>query len=624
MSDEYLRVVGADVRSWARPTPANLPEPLRERYQARCDALMGLVEGMSLRAAAYRFGVDSRTIRADAVKCQRRDADDQLIGFRACIPYAERITRELPGNALASAPRKGPHVMSRLVETEPDFSKLVMGYKGQLPKKGRRCSAFNAHHKAVCAYLLARWGPEAYPFDTDDHGRAGLLTLHRRIRARRLQVGAAEVEATASTISTFRDLFVMRPLDRLEFDEHRTDVDWCINVTLPDGSTTTRRFVHVTLQLLICAVSRYIVAYRLILGDANQLDTLWLMRGAMAPWKPRELVVPNLSYCPGARLGLPHDENGAALRALLLAGDNAFCHFARHVGNNAAHLHGGILNLGRAHSPEARGIIEAAFRRLEEGALRDIAGGFQPSTVLGGTATATSTLRAEDHPLQWMGLEDLFDVLCANHNATPHSSIGNQLPLQRLDVHRRDPWRCEVPDGALTAERMLIVTLPMTIRGSEGKRKQPYIRYLHATYRSPKLRDHWSYLGKKVKVDVNLGDLRHLTVLDERGSALVRLAALPPWNKTVHDIVLRRLIARADKRQLVRINGSNDAIASWHAYARQQVSRAPRPETLLRHLPDFSPAPPIASSAAVPHVAPQAPLSIASPALVDFFGEEND
>jgi len=483
------------------------------------------------------------------------------------------------------APTKGsPYAFGHLLQSAKKANTLVNAYNGALPNGRTKCPAFSRHHKALLSAVSAEIGKEGYPFTEGDKGRRALLNYHKRLRKMRREAGAPEVDTVEPDIKRFNQLFTLAPLDRLEFDAHKVDVDWEIQIPRADGHIVNRRIQCLNLLALVCAVSRYLVSYLLVLGAYNQLDVLRLFHRALRRWTPRPLIVPGMAYPEGACLGLPIDDQGAGPRGIVIAGDNALAHHADITIGNVLEHHRGVVNFGHAHVPEGRPIIEAFNRRLEQGALRNLAGGFQPQTRSNGKKTATSYLRAADHPLHWDGLGDLMDVIAAGYNVTPHSGLNNRTPSNVLEAHLASglPWESSL--SSIDAQRLTTVRTLNIVRGNQSEGRHPYVQYKSARYRSQRLMGRWDLVGTKFRSEVNVEDLRHLVLLDVGdGSPWSRLTALPPWDRTPHDLHQREQIIRARNRGLIEINGAEDAIAAYHDFTREQaLSGAAPPDSLAR------------------------------------------
>ncbi|RDS83605.1 hypothetical protein DWU98_04535 [Dyella monticola] len=574
MRDCPLSIVGVDVRNFVRPASSDIVVHHQAIYKARCAALIDVAGGRAITAAAKHHGVDPRTVGRDCEIAMELALDGLRVGFRACIPFRHRRPKLAPAEALIEAPiTKGPYAFSQLLMRCVKLKKLVDDYKGALPGGNRKVRTFDRLFGQFKATVRAELSDKDYPFTVKDEGRRALLTYIKRVRLARLEAGAADVEDSQPNVVRFSQLFHLAPLDRIEFDAHKVDVDWHLNLEAPNGKFAKRHIECVTLLAAICAVSRYLLGYVLVLGSYNRLDVLRLFHRVLSPWHPRQLIVPDMQYPVGAQLGLPVNEHGEGPRGVAIAGDNALAHHADVCVENLVAHYRGILNFGPAHVPEVRPYVEALFRLLEQGALRQIAGGFQPETRTHGK-TRTSFLSADDHPFHYEGLADLMDVIAAGYNVTPHSGLGGRTPASVLNTHLASGWSWYSSDALADASRLTTMRFFPRIRGDGSTGRLPFVQYYDAHYRSQKLMGRRDLVGQRFPAEANLEDLRHVVLLNpEDGAPWSRLTALPPWDRTPHDLHLRQQIIRARNRGLLELVGSRDAIEAYHAFTREQAAQ---------------------------------------------------
>ncbi|MFC4761754.1 hypothetical protein [Dyella koreensis] len=593
MTDPVLAIVGVDARELVRPNTDDITEERRPAYLRRADAMTDVAGGTPVTVAARIHAVDPRTVARDCEIAMELAIDGLRIGFRACIPFKHRRTKPRPSDTYVEAsPTKGPYALQRLLQGCEKARKLVEAYKGALPDGKRKIRAFDRLFDQFKAIIRATLGKNGYPFTAKDEGRRALLLHIKRTRLARLEAGATEVEDTEPNVTRFNQIFHLAPLDRIEFDAHKIDTDWVLALTDPQGKVVKRHIECITVLVAICAVSRYVLAHLFVLGAYNHLDVLRLFHKALSPWQRRTLIVPGMQYPEGAQLGLPISDQGVGPRGILIAGDNALAHHANHCVSNLLDHHRGILNFGPSHVPEVRPIVEAFFRLLEEGALRKLAGAFQPETRTRGK-TRTSYLRAEDHPFHFEGMEDLMDVLAAGYNITPHSGLGSRTPASAMNTHLVSGWSWYSSDAASDASRLTTIRFAPTVRGGVSSGRLPFVQYHGAHYRSPKLMGRRDMVGKCFFAEANLQDLRQIVLLNpEDGAPWSRLTALPPWDRTPHDLHLRQQIIRARNRGLLDLVGSRDAIESYHAFTREQALQGKAaPDLYARVDASFQPAP---------------------------------
>lgn len=562
-----------DIRRYENPNPESLPEERRADYIKRRDAQLAVINGASVRSAAEKYQVNRQTLKEIGIKFNMPGPDGRPLGFRACIPWAFRKEVSALGSDSPPPASKAPGAFAKVVMATPGAQDLIDNYSAPLPTGKRKNTKFDSLHKNLAAAIRKKHGGNVYPFDTPDHGRRALLEYIKRQRRQRKAAHASEVVESKPDVRRLSQVFQLRPLDRIEYDGHTIDVDWRMSIPTPDGTTVVRTIKQVTLLAAICAVSRYLLGYVLKFGAYSQLDILQLFHDLLLPWQPRQLVVPNMVYAPGAVLGLPAACDGRALRGSLLAKDNAYAHHAEAAKGNLLLHHRGVLNFGPAHVPEIRPIIEAFFRRIEQGALRGIAGAFHPATGMAADRIATTPFSSEEYPVHWEAFRDLIDVAASGHNVTPHSGINERLPADVVRAHvTSGAWTFETAEAQADARQLLTLRIHPTVRGSKvAGGKLPYIEWNGAIYRSPVLDAARERVGKKQNAEVYLNDVRHMVLLSADGTVWSKLLALPPWDRTPHTLDERKKVNAVRNRGLIRIAGAEDALAAYHEFVHDQA-----------------------------------------------------
>lgn len=562
-----------DIRRYENPNPESLPDERRADYIQRRDAQLAVLNGASVRSAAKKYKVNRQTLKDIGIKFHMLGPDGRPLGFRACIPWAFRKEASTQGSDSPPPTSKAPGAFAKVVTATPGAQDLIDNYSAPLPTGKRKNHKFDSLHKKLKAAIRRKHGGNVYPFDTPDHGRRALLEYIKRQRRQRKGAHAPEVEESKPDVRRLSQIFQLKPLDRIEYDGHTIDVDWRMSIPTADGGMVVRTIKQVTLLAAICAVSRYLLGYVLKFGAYSQLDVLQLFHDLLLPWHPRQLVVPNMVYAPGAVLGPPAACDGRALRGSLLAKDNAYAHHAEAAKGNLLLHHRGVLNYGPAHVPEIRPIIEAFFHRIEQGALRGIAGAFHPATGAAADRIATTPFSSEEYPVHWEAFRDLMDVIASGHNVTPHSGIAERLPADVVRAHvASGAWTFETADAQADAQQLLTLRIHPTVRGSKtAGGKLPYVEWQGAIYRSPVLDTARKRVGKRQDADVYLGDVRHMVLLSADGTMWSKLLALPPWDQTPHSLDERKKVKAARNRGLIRIAGVEDALAAYHEFVHGQA-----------------------------------------------------
>jgi transposase InsO family protein len=332
-------------------------------------------------------------------------------------------------------------------------------------------------------------------------------------------------------------------------DAHRIDFEAVLGVQMPNGGMVTRPITTLWILCEIEAESRAILGWSLRAGRGyNNLDLNTCVASSMQPWTRRELTIPGLAYHPGAGMpsGLPNELGARRVRSQAL--DNAKAHHALDYEQAFCSAHGGILVYGRAHEPRSRPIIEQCFSRLEQGAFRDLPGGFEPATRLGDNKIRISNFAPEDYPLQMHLFVELLDVIIANYNASPHPALGNLSPLQFLQMRPPRAFDFMPSTAEKDAKAMASVLVPLVVRGNKKEGDLPHVNYMYARYRNPELEGKWELVNKTVFARVNRHDLRTILLMRSATTPMGIARAASPWDKTAHDETTRALIKQWSKQ----------------------------------------------------------------------------
>jgi putative transposase len=563
-----------ELDEWDEPELNGRTPQIIAAYNKRKAALRSVVRGNSMLAAAKANGVQRNTLIKMVNTCAAMAPDGKPWGWRVCLPHRVRVPSAKQTSPVPA--KSGPGAFGRLLRALPGVAPMLADFHKPLPTRERRSTAFERLFEKFLAAVRKHTLGVGYPFNAGDKGRRALLEHLKRIRQDLPQSECEEEYTDVTQAKQLKEVFDFGMMERLEFDAHRMDADFCLEVEDGSGKTVLREISYVWLLLIIDAASRLVLGWSLVVGRGySQIDVLRLFNRALTPWVPRDLLAPEMKYVPESGVGTVV-ATGRLLRGVLSAIDNAMAHHAKLTTTNATRHMRGVLHLGPAHVPETRGVLEALFRQMENGAIRHLPGGFEPARGADTPKRATTADSAEQHPLNPVALHDLMDVVIAGYNATPLTALGEQSALA---VVRRfvsgGGWTFESSRTPADASNLALLRLTVTIKGNRKEGRQPYVNYRRARYRAFGLRDRWDWVGQEVQAVISMEDLRYITLLTVKGDVLVRLTALPPWSRTRHDFDMRKLIIRWSNRGLFSIVGVDDAISAYRTFVRTHAHQLP-------------------------------------------------
>jgi hypothetical protein len=162
-------------------------------------------------------------------------------------------------------------------------------------------------------------------------------------------------------------------------------------------------------------------------------------------------------------------------------------------------------------------------------------------------------LSIDGHPL---------DVMLANYNATPKTSLGGRTPLEYLEYlcehHQCWPRLADQYEvGRLLAVRRIVV-----VRGNPVRGRRPHINFSGVRYTSEVLRNAFDLIGKRITIEIP-GDIRTVRAYSMSGIDLGPLLAAPPWDRTPHTHEMRRVIQSPINKRLLHYVEGHDPIMDY-------------------------------------------------------------
>lgn len=569
--------IDSDLLAYARPDEALLPEKYVEPFRRNVAAITSVKKGMTVRDAARLHGVNRGTLTSIVAIIDELALDGRPWGFRACVPWRRKVTK-VAVTVIAVPAAPGPHAFVQLLLALPVLAKLIENYKGPLPTRNRRARAFEALFKRFKELLVQAEAAEKYPLCTPDKGRRALI---RHIQVQRRIVmdgGLTRDEPDVPSPTRLADLIALAPLDRVEVDGHKTDVNWRLQAPKPDGTVCVISVPQIWLLVMIDAVSRVVYAWHLVVGRKyTQTDILELHARALTPWVPRALASPDMRYDPHSWMPSMGVSTSELLRVASEAMDNDSSHTAKLTTESLASYQLGIVNLGPAGIPEDRPHVEAFFRMIEERVYRRLAGGFRPAGEMSDEEMHANALHPSDYPVDLIALEDLMDVVISGYNVTAHSELQGRSPREVHEAHlRTNCWRTRMSQTVDHVRALRTMRKRVFIRGSQKDGVLPHVHWEHGIYRSPKLQGRWDLIGTAYMAQMLSNDLREMALYDEvTGELMVVLRALAPWHRSPHDIYVRRRAKAWRDRGLLKYDKCDDAVEAYRQYVRDHAWRDP-------------------------------------------------
>lgn len=525
---------------WPTPDVNAMSTDYKGVYEIRAAALQAVITGTSICQAAKHFQMNRTTLTKTCRLAVELHSDGRPWGFRACLPFSKKDVPFAPDIKLPAA--SAPHAFSKVLANFPDLKAKVEKFSGPLPSRGKRSPAFNRLYSLLKKDLSDAGLSHLYPLNTQTQGRRALITYIQSRRKVVIDAGGGSGTEEAPSLSRLDQIMNLLPLERIEFDAHRVDIEGTMQIQNAKGEIVSRPVGTIWLLAIIDVATRVILAWMLVYGPSyKRFPVLRMFAKALTPWSPRSLTVANLHYKPNAWMPSQINSNGVLRRAMTFAMDNARAHHAGITMDNTHAFQLGVVNLGPAHIAQSRPYIEAFFKTEETQVLRYVAGGFEPAHERGENAKPIATKKAERHPIDPIALEDLMDVMVANYNITPHSGLQDRTPREAFESYfEANGWYFASTRTAEDAEKLTEIRTYVTIRGYRRDGKPPAVRWKGARYRSSLIINRWDLVGTRYLAVIRFDDARKMRLFDPKtGELFVTLDALPPWHCTAHTVEVR-------------------------------------------------------------------------------------
>jgi len=508
-------------------------------------------------------------------RCVTLHPDGRIYGYRGLISHTHmngyKRTKELPcGVGKENAGWAGAFNM--LLARYPDLKMLLDRHIFKLSPR-QHIYESRVHLKSLHKRLLAKCrelgiaSDQVYPFNTDTMGHRALsLYIKRQMVSR--AANAVEANYGKQALKTLQvgdgtNKPVLKPFERVEADAHKIDGIWTVQIPSIFGDVITRTVDRVWDIVLREPKTDVVLAHHLSYNkEITSQDFLQAVHKAFVPWKPKPSRIPTLKYVENAGYpsGLDSRFKGATFSTLSV--DGALAETCNRVKSKLKPLGCKTFTIHRRNPNDRE--IEGYFAVMEENGFHRL-----PNT----TGTGPKDPRrdeperhAQRYNMQLEDLNELLDLMHANHNATPSTGIGGRTPLGYLRHLCEATHEWPELASADAIERLLITRATVTVRGSLVHGRRPHINFEGVKYTSPILRDQFNILGKMLSIEIPI-DIRTVRAFAESGAEIGPLTAASPWNRTPHTLEMRRAILKAQREGRMRhYIKNNDPILDYLDY----------------------------------------------------------
>lgn len=529
-------------------------------------------------------GIREQNLRRLIKRCMSIDSYGVVWGFRALIPQknVNNYKLNIINNKKNVSRKSGEFKL--LLEKYPDIKDLIddlfLGRNKRTLEPAMKPKYI--HKKFIDACREKGIALTDYPFNTSYLGSKALQRYLRDLSAKyfgkatsRIGMEAAQ-RAKRVGIGEQNHPSTLIPYQKVQFDAHRIDGIFVIDMVTPEGDTLTLTLDRFWILTLIDIATRNVIGYSISLNkEYNASDVMQCVRNSVIPHTRFPITISGLTYHEVG--GFPSEVFEEAKWAVwdVICYDNAKSHLSNLVQDRLKNLIGCISNLGPVALPTRRGIIERFFQTFEEVGLHRL-----PNTT-GSNPNDPRRSDPEKNAVKWNisydHLKQIVDVLISNYNGTPHGGIYHQSPLELLGKRLKSGLLPRILETEKQSEVLFLQTrITRTVRGSQQSGKRPYIQYEGVEYRSDKLSNSAHLIGKELILQVNVDDIRTLKAYLQDGSEFGYLSAAGKWSLTPHTLQNRKAINKLVQRKLIHFTTWDDPMFVYIDFLKKNAASRKR------------------------------------------------
>lgn len=564
------------LKGWPGVKDDALVSQQAERFRARKKAIEMYAEGFPLDEVMAATGIDKTRLPRLLRGCLALADDGQIQGFRSLIPGVrqklyERTAPEKPKLPQAKGGKSGlfQATLRRFPELEKELVDLIL----KKPRRGitheKKIRAVDLHQFFLARLSKLGVTKNEWPFRTQHLGRRSVFKYMKAIKDEHFAaaVMAREEEPARAHLATGKGIPPLitfeEPFGAVELDAHRIHAFFSVLFNTPEGTQVRVQLERLWLLAMVEHSSSAVLAYEVVYSSEVSADDVVRLIGKAAggTWKPMELTIPGLEYHPDGGLpsGVIPQCQGALWSVLFL--DGALVHLSDAVRELSRKRLGFAINWGPVAHFERRPNIERLFKSIEDDLFMR-----SPSTT-GSNPGRGRAKNAEQNAIIYnidaAENEQLLDVTIANHNAKPTSGMSYMSSLEYLRYYveeKGDHFMVRhLPEGRRN-EVVIPQKTTCTVCGGRKSGRRPYIELDGAHYTNPVLAEAGELIGKKLLVEINEDDYRHVRAFLENGAEIGVLTAQGRWGLTKHSRKTRKQINRLITSRTLKLSEFADPV----------------------------------------------------------------
>lgn len=568
-----------DLEKWPTPDEGALTEKCRSQYLRRKKAVKLYLEGYSQKDLLENCGLKlNHVYRLITERCAAIHPDGQIYGWRGLIPNLriKAYTRKKSVKADEYGYGCSGAMLAVLLahpELRQRFDKRIL----ESPKQNKLGPQKRPRQGHLKWFLdeLRKLGYEQrnqWPFSTKFNGYVSVCKYVDAVLLNNPKLAAKVLGGPDLEKKLISGDGVGRPVEqvyqRVEMDAHKLDGRFCVMIPDNIGGHVPKIIHRIWVIVIIDVVSRAVLGYFLSMGkEVSKHDVMRTIKMALTRWHPRTLSFNKQAYNTNAALpsGVSDKYIGVCWNETSV--DGALAETCKHVETVLMDTVGSTLltpdtSFSCRRSKDDRPFIEAFFRTLSVFGFQKLSNttGANPKEKQGRDPEKIAV--ASQFQLEYAA--ELLDVLIANYNAMPHTSLGYRSPLEYLD------YICSKPNTVLryadpnSVQGLLSFAKNCRVNGDLEKGRKPFVNFKGAKYTNETLQQRFDLVGKYLWVTNHLeDDARIVQASTLEGQSLGILRASPPWHKLPHSLEVRSAINASIHRRMISISGNVDAVEAF-------------------------------------------------------------
>lgn len=557
--------------TWPDTPVEAVPESCREVFRMRKMAVDLYIDGARMTEIEGITKIARQNILRLVERCCSQTDTGSYYGYTALFPY----------NVLASNKDSKSGLFQKLLQKYPEAEEYLKGcYFGDKKYTTERVMNKKTLHEKFLAKLIDL-GAETYeyPFNTKKRGYQSLCLYVDKLASQNINEASNRLlkdeqqKITSTGIGTRFTYPSISPFSVVQVDGHRIDIEYYVEIENIDGTISKSVAIRPWLFAVIDVSTRCILGYSVTQSENySQYDVIDAIQDAMLPRKKKTFFRIKSTYPDnGGFHSLAYPQLSYSMVDTIQL-DNAKSHLARNTVNRLTERLGITLNFGSVATPEARGIVERFFGTLETRGFHRL-----PMTT-GSNPRDPKRRDAEKQCIKYdMTYDDtceILELIIAEYNDTPHSSLQNLTPLECMRRRVFDSGMMPViATGRLRSsiDNLHYISDTRVVRGGKtGKRA--YVNYNGAVYRNETLAVTNDYVGQKIYLEIDPHDISSIDAYTSDGIYLGELHACGEFGAKSHSLKTRKEALKSARERGYETNSPFSSPIS--VFEQELVSRA--------------------------------------------------